>query len=188
MRYNFNLGSLLKSLRPPPKKKIFVSYHHGEDQYYYNIFSKTFADVYDVIHGNSLDRLTDNDNVDYRMQCIHDECISCSYCTIVLCGAQTPGYKCVDWEIKATLDNSHGLIGVNLPTNPLNLQGKYTIPDRLHYNIQSGYAIWANWNNIVRDVRNLNGLIEMAIRTPRSYIENDRLSRYEMKLPLIRQL
>jgi hypothetical protein len=37
----------------------------------------------------------------------------------------------VDWEIKATLDKEHGLIGINLPTNPRLLNGNATVPNRL---------------------------------------------------------
>lgn len=33
---------------------------------------------------------------------------------MVLCGAEAPQRKFVDWEIKATLDKEHGLIGINL--------------------------------------------------------------------------
>jgi hypothetical protein len=44
------------------KHKIFVSYHHGGDQAYYDAFSKLFHDTYDLIYDNSLDRQVDSDN------------------------------------------------------------------------------------------------------------------------------
>jgi hypothetical protein len=47
------------------------------------------------------------------MQRIRDKHITGTSCTIVLCGSLTPWRKYVDWEIKATLDKEHGLIGIN---------------------------------------------------------------------------
>ena len=41
-------GSGLR-MQPAVKRKIFVSYHHGGDQGYYDTFSRAFHDTYDVI-------------------------------------------------------------------------------------------------------------------------------------------
>src|SRR5690349_7530115 len=102
----------------PIKRKVFVSYHHGGDQAYYEAFSKAFCDTYDVITDNSLERELDSENVDYVMRRIRENYISGSSCTIVLVGKDTWGRKYVDWEINATLEKEHGLIGVLLPTAP----------------------------------------------------------------------
>ena len=75
----------------PVKHKVFVSYHHGGDQAYYDAFSKAFHDTYDVIYDNSLERQIDSDNVDYVIQKIRDNYITGSSCTIVLVGAATWG-------------------------------------------------------------------------------------------------
>lgn len=131
------------------KRKVFVSYHHGNDQYFYDGFSHIFSDTYDILRDNSLDRRIDSDNANYVIRRIRENYITGSSCTFVLCGAATPWRKFVDWEIKATLDAQHGLIGVNLPTNPLDSEGKYIVPDRLYDNIESGYALWTHWNEIV---------------------------------------
>src|SRR5262249_26726190 len=88
----------------PLKHKIFVSYHHGGDQAYYNAFSKAFHDSYDVIYDNSLERQVDSDNVDYVRRRIQENYITGTSCTIVLVGKETWGRKYVDWEIEATLD------------------------------------------------------------------------------------
>jgi hypothetical protein len=125
-----------------PKRKIFVSYHHGNDRYYYDEFARIFASAYEAIQDNSVDRLIDSNDADYVIRKIREDYITGTSCTIVLCGAETPWRKFVDWEIKATLDKQHGLIGVNLPTNPSNANGTCTVPDRLHDNIQTGYALW----------------------------------------------
>ena len=130
-----------------PKRRIFVSYHHGNDRAYYDSFSQFFSASYDVIQDNSVDRNIDSTNTDYIIRNIRENYISGTSCTIVLCGAQTPWRKFVDWEIKATLDKNHGLIGINLPSNPIQ-QGKYTVPDRLHDNVISGYALWIQWADL----------------------------------------
>jgi hypothetical protein len=51
-------------------------------------------------------------------------------------------------EIDATLEMKHGLIGVRLPTAPITADNKVTVPDRLHDNIQSGYALWQSWGQM----------------------------------------
>ena len=128
MQHLFGLNLGFPFTPPPPKRKVFISYHHGGDQAYYDAFSKTFADTYEAIFDNSLERRIDSDNVDYVIQRIRDNFITGSSCTVVLCGAETPWRKYVDWEIKATLDKEHGLIGVNLPTNRTDTSGKFTVP------------------------------------------------------------
>lgn len=157
-----------------PKRKVFVSYHHGGDQGYYEVFSKTFHDTYEVLYDNSLDRRIDSDNVDYVLQRIRDNFVSGSSCTIVLCGAETPWRKYIDWEIKATLDKKHALIGVCLPSNIPAANGKVTVPDRLHDNIQSGFAVWTNWAEFTASIAAAKSIIERAIAKPGSSIINNR--------------
>jgi len=174
MPQQFGFGSLLTGLQIPIKRKLFVSYHHGGDKQYYDAFIKTFSDTYDIIFDNSVEREIDSDNVDYVIQRIRDSYIKGSSCSIVLCGAQTPWRKYVDWEIKATLDMQHGLIGLNLPTNRANSTGKYTVPDRLHDNITSGYAIWTSWNNATQSGDRLKQILEEAIGRNKALIVNNR--------------
>lgn len=130
------------------KPRVFVSYHHGGDQNYYDAFSKTFCDTYDIITDNSLERKVDSDDVDYVMRRIRENYITGSSCTIVLVGAETWGRKYVDWEIKSTLDKQHGLIGVQLPTLLPGSSGTVSVPDRLNDNIHSKFALWITWAEI----------------------------------------
>lgn len=174
MSQQFGFGSLLTGLQIPSKRKIFVSYHHGGDQAYYEAFTKAFTDTYEIVFDNSLERRIDSDNIDYVIQRIRDDFVGGSSCTIVLCGAETPWRKYVDWEIKATLDMEHGLIGVNLPTNRQNANGHYVVPDRLHDNIQSGYAAWTDWVTFTQSAANVKSLIEQAIARSASLIVNGR--------------
>lgn len=160
------------------KRKVFVSYHHGGDQAYYNAFSKAFHDTYDVIADNSLEREVDSDSVEYVMRRIRENYIKGSSCTIVLVGKDTHARKYVDWEIKATLDMEHGLIGVRLPTAPVSTDNKVTVPVRLHDNIQSGYALWITWADIIASAESCQRYIEAANARDKRLINNLRDRRF----------
>lgn len=170
-RPNQGLGSLLTQLT---RHRVFVSYHHGGDQSHYNAFVHHFHHTYEVIQDRSLRDAVQSDNSDYVMQRIRSDYITGTSCTIVLCGMETPWRKFVDWEIKATLDSEHGLIGINLPTNRAGSNGNVTVPDRLYANIQSGYAIWTNWETIVADTTTLPTMIAKAKASSSSLIRNPR--------------
>ena len=156
----------------PVKRKIFISYHHAGDQPYYEAFSRIFHDTYEVISDNSLERSFDSDDVTYVMRRIRETHISGTSCTIVLVGKNTWGRKYVDWEIDATLEKQHGLIGIQLPSLPLNQDGTVTVPERLRLNIQSGYAPWVTWSHISQHPHNLLSVIETANLKPKSLINN----------------
>jgi hypothetical protein len=163
-------------LAQPVKRKVFVSYHHGGDQYYYDEFSRIFADTYDVIMDNSLERQIQSYNVDYVMRRIRENYVAGSSCTIVLCGVQTPLRKFVDWEIAATLDKFHGLIGLKLPSLQV-INNGCSKPARLQDNIDSGYAVWTWWENVTGSPSALATLIEEANAKPALLIQNQRLYR-----------
>lgn len=169
-------GLLASSLiaRAAIKRKVFVSYHHGGDQAYYDAFSRAFHDRYEVVYDNSLERMIDSDNVDYVMRRIRENYIRGSSCTIVLVGLQTHQRKYVDWEIKATLEQQHGLIGVRLPSAPLSSDNKIIVPGRLHDNIQSGYGVWVTWNEITASPQACQGYIEAANARDKRLIDNTR--------------
>jgi hypothetical protein len=159
----------------PPRRKVFVSYHHAGDQGYYDAFSQTFHDTYEAVFDNSVDRQIDSEDPEYQMRRIREAYITGTSCTIVLCGAGTPWRKFVDWEIKATLDKEHGLIGINLPTNWVDALGKCPVPDRLYDNIQSGYALWSSWASLTSGgALGLTQLVETANGRPARSVANDR--------------
>ena len=159
------------------KRKVFVSYHHGGDQAYYNAFSQAFHDTYDVITDNSLERQVDSEDIDYVMRRIRENYIAGSSCTIVLVGKETHARKYVDWEIKATLDKEHGLIGVRLPTAPVTPQNTVTVPSRLHDNIRSGFALWVSWAEITASAQACQRFIEAANARDKRLIANTRVRR-----------
>lgn len=172
---------ILEALRrasASPKRKVFVSYHHANDQAYYDAFSNAFHETYDVITDNSLERRVDSEDVDYVMRRIRENYITGSSCTVVLVGRDTWGRKYVDWEIKATLEKQHGLIGVQLPTLIAGPNGLVTVPDRLRDNIDSGFAVWIKWEAFVASARSCAGYIEQANSRNKAQIVNTRDRRY----------
>ena len=156
------------------KRKVFVSYHHHGDQGYYDVFSKTFCDTYDVITDNSLERRIDSEDVNYVIRRIREGYVTGSSCTIVLVGKETWGRRYVDWEIQATLEKEHGLIGVQLPTAPITPQNTVTVPDRLNDNIHSGYALWLSWQQITVGAQACTQYIEQANTRDKRLIINTR--------------
>jgi hypothetical protein len=153
-------------LRP----KIFVSYHHGGDQYYYDEFSKIFHDKYEAIRDNSLRQIIDSGNPEYVMRRIREEYIVGTSCTIVLIGENSWRRKYLDWEIKATLDKCHALLGIVLPSHIKNPEGKILVPDRLHANIKTGYADLIHWQGLT--AQSLTTLINAAVAKSKLLIDN----------------
>jgi len=127
------------------RHKVFVSYHHDNDQTYRDRFEKLFADFYDILVRRSVGMgdIDENLPTDTIRQKIRDEYLRDSTVTVVLVGAQTWQRKHVDWEIGSSLRHTEynprsGLLGILLPTYPLYSQNKYepsTIPPRLADNL-----------------------------------------------------
>lgn len=161
---------------PQIKRSVFVSYHHKHDQWYYNEFSRYFSKYYSMIRDNSLDQEINSDDCDYVFRRIRDNYISGSSATIVLCGLETTWRKYVDWEIKATLDKCHGLIGVYLPTAPT-VAGSVVVPERLEDNLKTGYAVWVSWNYLIANPTQLPSLVEQANAKSKRLIDNSRSMR-----------
>jgi hypothetical protein len=160
------LRDALRGLQIPVKPRVFVSYHHANDQRYADRFTSVFHEQYEAVTDRSLDEPLDSQNPDYIYQQIRDNYISGTSCTVVLCGAQSMNRKFIDWEIKATLDKRHGLLGVALPTASRNMNGNIIVPDRLHANIQSGYAHWIGWTENAQEMLNaINAAREKAKST-----------------------
>lgn len=141
-------GSLFGQPFRPVKPRVFVSYHHENDQGWYDQFTLLFSEAYDVVTDRSLKESIDSDNVDYVMRTIREQYITGTSVTIVLCGSESWKRKYIDWEIKATLDKEHALVGIQLPTLVAGPNGRVTVPDRLSSNINSGYAHWIAWTTV----------------------------------------
>ena len=70
-----SIADLLNSLQPRPslfgdyftetkRPKMFVSYQHSSDQYYYNLFSQVFHNIHECVYDNSLRDEIDSDEPD----------------------------------------------------------------------------------------------------------------------------
>jgi hypothetical protein len=171
--YPNRLGTILAGIVQRPR--IFASYHHRGDQMYYNRFSDIIHDQLELAYDQSLERSIDSDNDDYIYDRIREEYLTGTSCTVVLCGAQTHQRKHVDWEIKATLDKKHGVIGLMLPSLPVQPGGTVHVPARLSANISTGYAVWKSWNDFVLNPAVLKTWIEDAKSRPKNLIDNSLL-------------
>ena len=106
-----------------PRHKVFLSYHHEEDQWYKNLFLHFMKD--DVVDKSVSDGDIDSDDlkVETTRQYIRDDFIADATVTIVLIGRCTWRRKYVDWEIGSSLRDTNknprcGLLGILLPTHP----------------------------------------------------------------------
>lgn len=118
-------------------------------------------------------------NAEYVLRRIRENHVTGSSCTFVLCGLQTPSRRYVDWEIKATLDKQHGLVGVLLPTNPTLRNGGTHKPGRLQDNINSGYAPFVSWTELIAGGPvELKEVVENAIALSKNLIRNWRPLRH----------
>lgn len=150
--------------------KIFVSYHHSNDQDKAD-YLRTFYGKNNTIIDRSLDEEINSDNDDYILSQIRNNHLKDSTVTIVLIGSETSKRKWVDWEIYSSLRpygsrSRNGLVGIYLPT-----AGE--TPDRLQDNINSGYAVTMNWKDLSTK---LNTKIEEAFnnRTKAELVSNSR--------------
>ncbi|WP_392564402.1 TIR domain-containing protein [Orbus wheelerorum] len=139
------------------RHKVFVSYHHANDQVYRDRFDELFTFTHDIIVPKSVQIGDINTNLKSETirQKIRDEYLRDSTVTVVLIGGDTWKRKHVDWEIASSIRNTEynsrsGLLGIILPTYPRSDKqkyNKYTIPPRLADNVEYGFAKLYNWNN-----------------------------------------
>lgn len=104
------------------KHKIFISYHHANDQAYEEALLES-NELYDIFIDASVDTgdIADNLADDAIRQRIRDEYLKDSTVTIVLVGHQTKYRKHVDWEIYSSMYNGKvnkqsGILVINLPS------------------------------------------------------------------------
>ena len=168
--YQYNPSGLFGSLQI--KRKVFVSFHHTGDQAYRDAFANAYSETYEIFTDRSVAEAYDSEDHQYLRWQIRQNDIKGSSCTVVLCGAQTPLRKHVDWEIKATLDFKHGLLAIILPTCAKNAQGSWIVPDRLADTVNSGFGKWMLWSQLSPQL--LKAAIEESIACPVDKILNSR--------------
>ena len=141
------------------KHKVFISYHHANDQSYKNKFEEKFGHLF--INKSVGDGEIDEDlSTNYIKRLIQEGYITDSSVLVVLVGSETYKRKHVDWEISAALSKKvggySGLIGLLLPSyynssqnSGLNGSGfnSDTIPARLYDNQKTDYALIYKWDS-----------------------------------------
>jgi hypothetical protein len=148
------------------KHKVFISYHHANDEGYKKEFVKLFSEILDGFIDNSVwDGDIDDTNLSAEQiyKKIRDDYIKDSTVTIVLIGEETWKRKHIDWEIATSLVNGsvnkrNGLIGILLPSRDDYNTGKFspcTIPPRLYDNVKNGYAKIYDWSYDVNFIKKI---------------------------------
>lgn len=151
------------------RHKVFVSYHHALDESYKKNFEQRFGNAFGAIVPGSVQIGDINPNLptDTIRQKIRDEYLRDTSVTVVLIGAETWQRKHIDWEIGSSIRHTQynprsGLIGILLPSYSYpkpNKYNRYTIPPRLHDNIECGFASIHLWSD---DVETVQGWIHEA--------------------------
>lgn len=80
------------------RHKVFVSYHHTNDQECRELFERWFSGDIMVSKSVEIDAIDPNLKVDTIRQIIRDKYLRDSTVTVVLIGAETWKRKHVDWE------------------------------------------------------------------------------------------
>lgn len=140
------------------RHKVFISYHHENDQCHRNRFEQLFSDRFDIMVSKSVQigDIDPNNNAEYVRQKIRDGYIADATVIIVLIGEETWQRKYVDWEIYSGLRDTKnnprcGLLGIFLPTHPDHGAEGFTpstIPPRLYdnnFNRDQRYADLYDW-------------------------------------------
>lgn len=138
------------------RHKVFVSYHHANDQAYRDRFEHLFDTYHGIMVPKSVDigDIPPNLPTETVRQKIREEYLRDSSVTVVLVGAKTWQRKHVDWEIGSSIRHTDkhprsGLLGIFLPTYPRENQwtyDPYTIPPRLYDNVTCKFASLHDWS------------------------------------------
>lgn len=128
-----------------PRHKVFISYHHEEDQEYKNRLVQALAHKSIDMSVPQDEIQEDGIHLDEIRRIIRDEHIADATVAIVLIGKCSWQRKHVDWEISASLIDRRnnprcGLLGLLLPTHPdyrkrPDKRNHHLIPPRLADNI-----------------------------------------------------
>ena len=102
--------------------KVFISYHHANDQYYEEQLL-SLNDRFDIFIDQSVDTGDISDDLDDATirEKIRDEYLRDSSVTILLVGLDTKKRKHVDWEIYSSMydgkvNKRSGVLVINLPS------------------------------------------------------------------------
>ncbi|HGZ2397688.1 TPA: TIR domain-containing protein [Escherichia coli] len=108
------------------KHKVFISYHHANDQWYKNELEK-MNDVFDIFVNRSvsLGDIDEEEEPQKIREIIRDEYLRDTSALILLVGTETKNRKHVDWELYSSMRDSprngkSGIFIINLPSTGTN--------------------------------------------------------------------
>jgi len=167
-----------------PKRNVFVSYYHNDDQSKREEFGNLFRDLI-IDQSVKLDDIDSENSDDYIHRLINEGFMKDATVLAVLLGPNTKCRKHVDWEIGGALnkkvgDRYAGLLGIRLPSHPDHGQGdnynEEYYSERCIANIESGYGVLVDWTE---NRKQLQDAIELAFskRTESDKIVNTAIPR-----------
>lgn len=102
--------------------KVFISFHHDNDQDYKDYLS-SIAELYEVFIDKSVEigDINEDDSDETIRQIIRDDYLDDSTVTIVLVGTETRNRKHIDWEIFSSMydgqkNKKSGILVIQLPS------------------------------------------------------------------------
>lgn len=169
-----------------PRRKVFISYYHKDDQIYRDHLEKYFGHLFISKSVQPGDIDTDV-STEYIKRLIQQDYISEASVLLVLVSPKTLCRKHVDWEISAALNKKiggySGVAGIVLPKLQPMADGRYAnanLPARLVDNLSSGFARLWTWNYVTSSDANMKEMIEDAFSARISRAEKIENARIQM--------
>jgi len=146
------------------KHKVFISYHHKNDEGYKKRFEDLFTEQTDTIVSKAVQDGDIDPTIsdDRARQLIRNNNIQDSTVTVVLIGAHTYTRKHIDWEIGSSIRGTKastrsGLLGILLPSHPdFKRSGgvrNKLLSQRLVDNFKCDYAQLQKWSEDSAEVK-----------------------------------
>jgi hypothetical protein len=109
-----------------PKHRVFISYHHKNDQAYKNAL-QTLNEAHDIFVDCSVDtgEVEDGLTDEQIRETIRDDYLRDTSVTVLLVGTETQNRKHVDWELYSSMfdgsvNKKSGILVINLPSTGSN--------------------------------------------------------------------
>lgn len=133
------------------KHKVFISYHHDNDQEYKEKLS-TFGESQDIFTDESVDTgdISDDSNDQNIRKKIRDKYIKDASVLILLVGSETKNRKHIDWEIYSSMydgskNKKMGILVIQLPT----IEPSYVLAAHGENNNRKIYPSTYSWETII---------------------------------------
>jgi len=143
-------NGITSSYATPPKRKVFISYHHRNDQAY-----KEALLTFNRTHQIFIDASVDTGDIDEDLppetirEKIRDEYLANSTVTILLVGTETKYRKHIDWELYSSMfdgrvNKKSGILVINLPSS--NCESFHAVHPNEKALVYPDYSSWTTVN------------------------------------------